>query len=380
MKKQLLTLFAAALIMLAGSSSLMAQGVTTASVSGRILDEGQAGLPGVNIIAIHEPSGTKYGASSNANGSFQMRNMKIGGPYSFEASFVGYANQRVENVFLKLGESFPLEIDMSISLTELMAIVITDDGSLINSDRTGAQTSVNAEAIRSMPTISRSQQDITRLTPQSDGNSFGGRNNLYNNFSLDGSIFNNSFGLDVATPGGQAGANPVSMDAIEQIQVSLAPFDVRQGGFTGAGINAVTKSGTNEVKGTIYTFFRNEGMTGSKVDGFDAPNLDYNSNIYGVSVGGPIIKNKLFFFVNAEGVRKTELAHGFVADNGSNTGLPNTTSVSESDIKAVQDYYRTRWNYDPGAYQGYTHETYNNKFLAKIDWNISDKHNLYDAL
>lgn len=378
MKKQLLTIIVASLVIIWGSNSLMAQGLTTASVSGKILDEGGQGLPGVNVVAIHEPSGTKYGASSTSNGTFQIRNMKIGGPYSFESSFVGYENQKTENVYLKLGESFPLQIQMSTSLTELMTIEITAESGVINSDRTGAQTSVNSEAIRNMPTISRSQEDLTRLTPQSDGNSFGGRNNLYNNFSLDGSIFNNSFGLDVATPGGQADANPVSIDAIEQMQVSLAPFDVRQGGFTGAGINAVTKSGTNEIKGTVYTFIRNEGMTGKKVDGVDAPNLDYSSNITGLSIGGPIIKNKLFFFINAEGVRKTELAHGFTAlkADGSNAGLPNTTSVDEADAIAVQNHFRTNWGYDPGAYEGYTHETFNNKFLAKLDWNIGEKHTL----
>lgn len=378
MKKQLLTLLLALFITVWGHTLILAQGVTTASVSGKILDEGGQGLPGVNVIAIHEPSGTKYGASSTTNGTFQIRNMKIGGPYSFEASFVGYENQKAENVYLKLGESFPLQIQMSTSLTELMSVEITAESGIINSDRTGAQTSVNAEAIRNMPTIARSQQDLTRLTPQSDGNSFGGRNNLYNNFSLDGSIFNNSFGLDVATPGGQADANPVSLDAIEQIQVSLAPFDVRQGGFSGAGINAVTKSGTNEIKGTIYTFIRNEGMSGSKVDGVDAPNLDFSSNIYGLSIGGPIIQNKLFFFINAEGVRKTELAHGFVAlkSDGSNAGLPNTTSVPEADIQAVHDHLLNEWGYEAGAYEGYTHETFNNKFLAKIDWNISEKHTL----
>ena len=184
MKKQLLAIFVVLLTVLGESNSLMAQGLTTASVSGKVLDEGGEGLPGVNVIAIHGPSGTKYGSSSTSNGTFQIRNMKIGGPYSFEASFVGYENQKTENVYLKLGESFPLEIKMSTSLTELMTIEITAESGVINNDRTGAQTSVNAKAIQNMPTISRSQQDLTKLTPQSDGNSFGGRNGLYNNFSL----------------------------------------------------------------------------------------------------------------------------------------------------------------------------------------------------
>jgi len=378
MKKtlQLALGFTLSIIFIAASLTGYSQGVTTAAINGTIIDDASESLPGATIIATHIPSGTVYGTSTTANGKFQIRNMRIGGPYTIKASFVGYEDQVVENVYLKLGESFPVELKMSSSLTELQTIEVTARSGAINSDRTGAQTNVNAEAIQNMPTIARSQKDLTRLTPQSDGNSFGGRNNLYNNFSLDGSIFNNSFGLDVATPGGQADAQPVSMDAIEQVQVSLAPFDVRQGGFTGAGINAVTKSGTNEIKGTVYTFFRNEGMTGSKVDGIDAPNLDYSSNIYGLSIGGPIIKNKLFFFVNAEGVRRNQLAHGFVADDGTNSGNPNTTSVSATDIQAVHDHLLNEWGYEAGAYQGYSHETFNNKILAKIDWNINDKHNL----
>lgn len=223
--------------------------------------------------------------------------------------------------------------------------------------------------------MTRSQQDLTRLTPQSDGNSFGGRNNLYNNFSLDGSIFNNSFGLDYATPGGQSDAQPVSLDAIEQIQVSLAPFDVREGGFTGAGVNAVTKSGTNQFKATAYTFYRGDNMIGKKVNWQDAPNLNFSTNQTGLSIGGPIIKNKLFFFLNAELERATQLATAFVADDGTNTG-PNVTSVKASDIQAVHDHLLSKWGYEAGRYQGYNHEKSNNKFLVKLNYNIAKNHTL----
>jgi hypothetical protein len=262
---------------------------------------------------------------------------------------------------------------MKSTAVEIGGVVI--QGKSLIREQTGAMTHIASKQITALPTITRSQQDLTRTTPQSDGNSFGGRNNLYNNFSLDGSIFNNSFGLDYATPGGQSDAQPVSLDAIEQIQVSLAPFDVREGGFTGAGINAVTKSGTNQIKATAYTFVRNEGMIGSKVRGVDAPNVNFNTNQTGLSIGGPIIKNKLFFFVNAELERATQLAHGFVADDGTNSGQ-NVTSVQASDIQAVHDHLLSEWGYEAGAYQGYNHKKSNDKLLIKLNYNIAKNHNV----
>ncbi len=350
------------------------QGVTTSSISGKVVDETGNAVPMANVVVIHTPSGTQYGTTTMDDGGYNIRNMRVGGPYKVVVSFVGFQNAEENDIYLQLNKTSNVDISLLASATDLAEYeVLAKEAGQLNADQTGAMTNIDSKQIQSLPSISRSSADLTRLTPQSDGNSFGGRNKLYNNFSLDGSIFNNSFGLDYATPGGQADAQPVSLDAIEQIQVSLAPFDVREGGFTGAGINAVTKSGTNDFKATIYTFMRNENMIGSKVSGIDVPNLDYSTSQSGFSVGGPIIKNKLFFFINAEAERRNQLAHGFVADDGTNSGA-NVTSVLESDIQAVQAHLLSEWGYDAGAYQGYNHETYNNKFLAKIDWNIAENH------
>ncbi|NOU60655.1 TonB-dependent receptor [Marinifilum caeruleilacunae] len=353
------------------------QGVTTSSMRGKIVDPQNVPVFAATVVATHTPTGTQYGTITQDDGRFDIRNMKIGGPYTVTVTFIGYKETKQENIYLQLNKSAEINLILHEDNVQIDEItVVYDKNDVISQDRTGAQTNVNRERIAALPTISRSQSDMTRLTPESDGNSFGGRNNLYNNFSLDGSIFNNSFGLDVATPGGQADAQPVSLDAIDQIQVSLAPFDVREGGFTGAGVNAVTKSGTNEFKGSTYYYFRNENMIGDKVSGLKVENLDFSTKQYGISLGGPIIKNKLFFFVNYEQERRDQLAHGFVADNGSNTGNSNTTSVSEADAIAVQQHLINRWGYDPGAYQGYNHETSNDKFLIKLDANLSRKHNM----
>lgn len=358
-------------------ANVFSQGVTTSSMTGKVVNEKGEPIDIVNIVAIHTPTGTQYGTITMKDGHFNIRNMRIGGPYKVVASYMGYQESIFENIYLDLNKTTEVDFELVESTIQLNEVIITyDKDEFINPDKTGSVTNIGSEKIEALPTIARSQMDFTRLTPESDGNSFGGRNNLYNNFSLDGSIFNNSFGLDYATPGGQADAQPVSLDAIEQIQVSLAPFDVREGGFTGAGINAVTKSGTNEIKGTAYYFFRNENMIGDKVGSVTAENLDFSATQFGASVGGPIIKDKLFFFINAEAERRTELAHGWVADDGTNTGQANVTSVLESDLIAVQNHLLNEFGYDPGAYQGYNHETFNNKFLAKLDWNIAKNHTL----
>ncbi len=371
MKKQFLLLLAMFLLI---GGTLFAQGVTTSSLTGKVVDDKGAGLLLATVIAVHTPTGTQYGATTLDDGRFSIQNMKIGGPYKITVSFVGFADAVVDEIYLQLNNTSDVEIPMKTSAIELEGVVVT--GKEVSREKTGAMTNLETKQISSLPNITRSQQDLTRLTPQSDGNSFGGRNNLYNNFSLDGSIFNNSFGLDYATPGGQSDAQPVSLDAIDQIQVSLAPFDVREGGFTGAGINAVTKSGTNQFKGTAYTFLRNEKMIGSKVSGEEATNYDFSTNQTGFSIGGPIIKNKLFFFINAEMERANQLAHGFVADDGTNTGGSNVTTVLADSIQMVHDHLLNEWGYEAGAYQGYNHKKSNNKLLVKLNYNINKNHNL----
>ena len=353
------------------------QGVTTAALKGQVVDQNGKPLFAATVLAVHTPTGTQYGTITSEDGLFNIRNMKIGGPYTVRVSSVGYKTEEVKNLYLDLNKTADIKVVLTETSVNIGEVVIkgNENGS-INAGRTGAMTNVSHKAIEDMPTIKRSLKDITRLTPESDGNSFGGANDRYNNFSLDGSVFNNSFGLGDATPGGQTHAQPVSLDAIAQVQVSLAPFDVREGGFTGAGINAVTKSGTNEFKGSIYSFFRNKNMVGSRVGNISVPNTDFSTQQYGVSLGGPIIKNKLFFFVNYEGENRNALAHSWVAYNNNNKGQSNVTTVSEDSIRMVQARYRNYWGYDPGAYQGYTHQKKNYKILAKIDWNISKNNNL----
>ncbi len=350
------------------------QGVTTASLKGKVVDNKGADLDGVNVVLIHEPSGSQYGAITTPDGRFTISGARVGGPYKVILSSVGYAKNEQTGIYLNLNQTLNLDFTLKQTDQQLEEISVIYEKNDMSTEKTGAETFIKSKEIGSLPTISRGQGDFTRLTPQSDGNSFGGRNNLYNNFSLDGSIFNNSFGLDYATPGGQADAQPVSLDAIEQIQVSLAPFDVREGGFTGAGVNAVTRSGTNDIEASVYYYFRNQSMVGDKVGDTDAKTLDFNTKQFGFRVGGPIIKNKLFYFINAEAERRDQLAHGFVArDDAAQTGS-NVTSVYRTDIQAVHDHLLNEWGYEAGAFEGYNHSTYNDKILIKLDWNITNNH------
>ena len=344
--------------------------VTTSNIKGLVLDESNQPLPGANIVATHTPTGTVDGASTNIDGRYNMLNMRVGGPYIVTVSYVGYKEQSFSDVYLSLGNTFNLDVTLSPDVEQLDAVVITGTTQgTFNNDRTGAETSVGRREITRLPTISRSAADFTRLEPSASGNSFGGRNDQFNNFSLDGAVFNNPFGLDAATPGGQTDAQPISLDAIEQIQVSIAPYDVTQSGFTGAAVNAVTKSGTNEFHGTVYGFFRNEDLTGGKIKGDDVFKGKLDQNQYGISLGGPIVKNKLFFFANFEKDERTDLGSGFVPNTGS--GAINESRVQEQDLIDVRNAL-LNLGYDPGAYEGFTYDSGSTKGIFKLDWNIND--------
>ena len=358
------------------------QGVTTSSLNGLVVDKENNPLPSANIIAIHVPTGTQYGASSRSNGQFNMQNMKVGGPYTVIVSFVGYSKETVENIYLNLGQQLRLDFQLETQAIEGgEVIVLGEKDAILNSTRTGAETVINPKEVTLMPSIKRSTRDLTRMDPRSDGNfSFGGKNWLYNNISLDGSYFNNPFGLDDPAPGGQTNAEPVPFDAIEQVQVSIAPYDVREGGFTGAGINAVTKSGTNNLEGSVYSYFRNEKLQGDKIRGEKllVPDLSYNQ--FGFTISGPIFPNKLFLFVNGELERREDPGSGaFVADtdNDPSNNAPGVSRVSESIMNQIRQRMIDVYDYDPGPYQGFTHKTNNNKLLVKLDWNINDNNNIY---
>jgi hypothetical protein len=372
MKKQLLF---SMLIAVFSVVSLFSQ-VTTSKIQGVVSDDTSAGLFGANVVAKHLPTGTVAGTMTLEGGRFSLPNLRVGGPYTITFSYIGFKTVEYTDVYLDLGKAFDLDVKMDNESELLGEVVITGGrNTTFNSDRTGAETSVGSRELTKLPTISRSASDFTRLDPSASGGSFGGRNDQFNNFTLDGSIFNNPFGLDAATPGGQTGAQPVSLDAIEQISVSTAPYDVTLSGFTGASINAVTKSGTNKVSGTVYGFFRNQDLTGSKVKGEDifVPKLEQKQ--YGFSIGAPIIKDKLFIFANFEKDDRTDLGQSWLPNNNDGTIGINESRVLETDLQAVQSAL-LGLGYNPGSYEGFTHESNSTKGILKLDWNINDDNRL----
>lgn len=357
------------------SLNLTAQ-ITTATLNGSVLDKSGTPLIGATVVAIHVPTGIQYGNTTREDGHFTLPNLKVGGPYTVQATYVGYKAQKFEKIRLALGQKLDIDFKLeseAVTTTEVVVTAKTSD--ILNNERTGAATNISNELISKLPTITRSAADYYRLTPSSDGNSFAGRNDQFNNFSLDGSIFNNPFGLDAATPGGQTDAQPVSLDAIEQIQVSLAPYDVTQAGFTGAAVNAVTKSGTNDFKGTVFGFFRNQDLTGSKVSGQDIVVPDLEQTQFGFSVGGPIIKDKVFFFANLEIERRQDLGSNFLAARPGLTGA-NVSRVEAADFELVADALRNRFDYETGLYEGFIHNTNNEKGLFKLDFNLGNGNTL----
>lgn len=360
------------------TAGLYAQGVTTSAMTGIVTNDKGEPLEAANVIAVHTPSGTRYGASTRENGQFNMPNMRVGGPYTVTVTYVGYRSESQENIILNLGQEGKVSFRLAEETIEASEVLVTAErDEVLNAGRTGAATFINVTQVADLPSIKRSTRDLTRLDPRSDGNfSFGGKNWLYNSISLDGSYFNNSFGLDDPAPGGQANAEPVPFDAVEQVQVSIASFDVREGGFTGANINTVTKSGTNHVRASLYNFFRSESFIGNKVNGKDVianPDLSFNQS--GVSVSGPIIENTLFFFLNLERERREDPGSNFIANRGGAADF-GESRVTVATMEAIRARMDTVYNYKTGPYEGYIHQTKNDKLLAKLDWNINENNNL----
>lgn len=359
-------------IVFAAAVGALAQGVTTATIIGQVKDKTGEGLPGANIVALHVPSGTTYGSSSRNDGRFTLPGMRIGGPYKVTVSFVGYQEYTQENIMLGLGQNYVLDAPMVETGTELQEVVISSN-SIMNDERTGASTNIGVATLNSLPTIGRNISDFTRLTPQANGRSFSGADSRFNNLTIDGSIFNNSFGLS-DVPGGQTNSTPISLDAIQEVQVNIAPFDVRQGGFTGAGVNAVTRSGTNEISGSVFFNTRNEKFVGDKAKGEEVVTQDFSVNQRGFRIGGPIIKDKLFFFINGEQERRDDPATQYVALRpGQNDNDANVSRVLASDLDGLKNYLINTFGYDPGAYENYALETRSDKALIRLDYNMSQR-------
>ncbi|MDX2285610.1 MAG: carboxypeptidase regulatory-like domain-containing protein [Bacteroidia bacterium] len=345
--------------------------VTTAAISGTVTSQQGEPLEGVAVTALHQPSGVRYGTTTRAGGAYDLPGLRVGGPYRLEFRYTSAAPEVREGISLRLGQK--LLLDVRLNDLTIDEVVITDGA--INPDRTGAQYNFGSDKLSNLPTISRSASDITRLTPGADGNSFVGRNDQFNNFTVDGAIFTNPFGLDAATPGGQTDAQPISLDAFEQISVSVAPFDVTQAGFTGAAVNAVTKSGTNTLSGTVFGYFRNQDLTGGKINGQSIVVPDLTQYQTGFAIGGPIIRNRAFFFVNAELDQREDLGTTFVALEPGRIG-ENVSRVEAADLQAVSNALFQRYEYETGPYEGYLHSTNSLKGIAKLDLVLGKSHTL----
>ncbi|MCH7411064.1 carboxypeptidase regulatory-like domain-containing protein [Belliella sp. DSM 111904] len=377
MRQLLLKSLVGLTLLILSTSVLFAQGVTTASMQGVVTDELGETLPGANIVAVHTPSGTRYGAVSNIEGRFVLPNLRVGGPYTVTVSFVGFEDQIFQNINLSLGQSFTVNAKLSDGM-ELTAVeVIGRQGDVFNADRTGASTTLSRERIEGMPTINRSINDLTRLTPQSNGTSFAGADQRYNNYTVDGNLYNNNFGLGSSQ---FAGGNPISFDAIEEVQVNIAPYDVRQSGFTGANVNAITKSGSNIWKGTAYTLFRNDRTQGVTLNGgVDVPFSESRTTINGIALGGPIIKDKLFFFVSAEMENNALPGDNRLAARPSQGLLPNSQTVSRVTADRadfVRDQMRSIYGYETGGYENVPFADDASRLNVRFDYNINDKNKL----
>jgi hypothetical protein len=375
--RQTLKFFFAAFAAMIMSVAAYAQ-VTTSSLGGHVKDANGESVIGAAIVATHIPSGTTYGVVTNENGRYTINGMRTGGPYKVEISCLGFHTVTYTDVTLQLAEAFALDATLkedSEMLSE--AMVIAASTSKFSAEKMGSATNISSSQIASIPTVSRSLTDVTRLSPYGgNGMSFAGADGRTANFTVDGANFNNNFGLSSNLPGG---GNPISIDAIEEMQVVISPYDVRQTNFIGGGVNAITKSGTNTFKGTAYVYHRNENMRGNMAAGQEvsgARDKDRNTT-YGFTLGGPIIKNKLFFFVNAEYSTIPTVVNRW---RGSVDGVANADAyISRTkleDLERVSKFVKEKYGYDTGSWTDFPATESNMKLLARIDWNINDAHKL----
>jgi hypothetical protein len=346
--------------------------VTTSSLSGKVISDKNEELIGVTVVATNVPTGTKRGTATETDGRFSIPNLAPGGPYSVTVTYVGYKEQTVNNVFLTLGNTTRLNFTMVAEAQQLNEVVITGN---TQATKTGAGTNVGREAIQQLPTISRSIQDFTRLDPRNSNGSFAGSSFRYNNITLDGAVNNDAIGFSPSLggqggtsglPGSSARANPISLDAIQEIQASVAPFDVKLGNFTGGSINAVTRSGTNDFHGSVYGYGRNQNITGKSIDGErNRIGSSYHDYQTGFRLGGPIIKNKLFFFVNGEIARRQE-------PQFYGAGTPGSP-VSQDLAQLIANKLQTTYGYNVGDYNDYNIHANSDKLFGRIDFNLDDK-------
>ena len=375
MQKRLFFLVA---MLLTLSLTAMAQ-ITTSSMAGKVTldDENGEEVIGATVIAVHEPSGTRYTAVTNTTGRFSINGMRTGGPYEVTVSYIGFQPKTLKGITLQLAETYNLSVWLSEDANELAEVVVSGKASKFAAEKTGAATNITSAQITNLPTVSRSITDVTRLSPYGgNGMSFAGADGRTANFTVDGANFNNNFGLSSNLPGG---GNPISIDAIEELQVVISPYDVRQTNFIGGGVNAITKSGTNTFKGSAYVYHKNENMQGDAVKRQQIPGAreKAQTTTYGFTLGGPIIKNKLFFFANGEMVKTPTVVNRWRGSTNGVAEVDNYISRTKvSDLEAVSNYVANKYGYDTGSWTSFPADESNYKLLARIDWNITDKHHL----
>ena len=367
-------LFSLAIVFIATTYS-KAQ-VTTSGITGNVIDSAtKEALVGASITATHSPSGTRYTAISSRNGEFTIHDMRVGGPYIVVVSFVGFESVTFDDVMLKLAEPFLLEVTLNKKTGTLENVIVSTSrrNPILNSSRTGAMTHLGAREIAQLPSIQRSVNDFTRMTPQANGTSIGGGNYRQNNFTIDGADFNNSFGIGQNLP---ANGSPISIDALSEISVNVTPYDVRQSGFIGSAINAVTRAGTNQFEGSVYYYFRDQNQQGNQVNKtvFTKPAFEFKQ--YGGRIGGPIIKNKLFFFVNYEKENQPkQIQSRFAGTSSAPFGSsPNIARPTAQELTDISNYLRDKYGYETGPFDNYSTEILRKKFVARLDWNINNNH------
>jgi hypothetical protein len=374
MKRFLSLLLLVPALLVMGRGEAFAQGVTTAAVTGQTVGTDGNPVAGASITAVHVPSGTRYGSVSRADGRFTIPGMRVGGPYTITVNMIGFAEQSREGLFLQLGVATDVQFVLQQQAIRLEGLTVTGEtGGIISADRTGAATQVTRQQLEDLPNFSGRLGELTRLTPQfGGGGSFAGADNRLNNITVDGAYFNNSFGLGGA-PGDRTGVAPISLDAIEQVQVNVAPFDVRQGNFVGAGVNTVIRSGTNDFRGSFRYAYRSPDLVGKDAGGneFDPGAFDFRN--IGGWVSGPILRDRLFFFASYENEDETTPATSFRANRGGETPGGNITRVLASDLDGLSAFLRSNFGYETGVYEGYDHGTPVERFVTKFDFNLDDR-------
>lgn len=352
--------------------------VTSSSITGSVRGDDSKVLEGATVVAVHQPSGTRYTAVSGKGGFYTILNVRVGGPYLVTVTYSGFKKYEEQDVYASLGNAANVDVVMKSDATQLQSIIIKGvQNPIINSKANGASITLGRQVINATPTIGRTVNDIVKYNAYGNGRSFAAQDSRFNNFTIDGSVFNNGFGLgSQAQAGGRTGSTAISLDALEEVQVNITPYDIKQSGFVGANLNAVTRSGTNEINGSAFRFWSNRDLAGSKANSAteNVPKVPFTSATNGFRIGGPIIKNKLFFFINGEFVKSEKPALDWVANKTGTTG--NVARTTEADLLDLKDFMKEKFKWDMGAIDNYNNVSTSNKLLARFDYNINDKHKL----